>query len=170
MIHTPCLVLNASFEALCVTSVKRAIKLVMTGKAVVEEPSDRIIHAGRMSFPSPSIIRLLQYRRIQRPRRVTTRRSIMLRDQFCCQYCGLALTPGKLTLDHIIPRARGGTSIWENLVAACSPCNHKKGDRTPEEAGMRLLNRPGRFTAVVGRQLLNHQSNGDPSWKKYLFC
>lgn len=128
------LVLNASFEPLNVCSVRRAHVLVYKGKAEVVEDLGRPLRSAARAYPWPYVIRLLQYVRVPRSvRRRISRRALFARDGWRCQYCGL---PGKLTLDHVVPRSRGGDSVWENVVASCAPCNLSKGDRLPEEAQM----------------------------------
>ena len=160
------LVLNATYEPLSVVSVQRAIVLLLKEKAELIEAASERLHAATISYPVPLVIRLVYYVRI--PRQVTlapSRNSVLLRDNFTCQYCGA--TPGRngLTLDHILPRSRGGETGWENVVAACRPCNIRKGDRLPEEAGMALRKRPGRphylaFLLLSGTQEV---------WDKYVF-
>ena len=93
----------------------------------------------------------------------------MLRDHSSCQYCGKHLPPSELTLDHVYPRSRGGESTWDNLVACCKRCNHRKGSRTPEEAGMHLRRRPRGFSLHVSRQIMRYLGRADETWRKYLF-
>ena len=134
------LVLNAGYEPLGLASVKRAVILVMNGTAEVVEESGQFLRTPSTPYPVPSIIRLK--RMIRRPpgRLALNRRNILRRDAYTCQYC--AKRGGELTVDHVMPKSRGGRSIWENLVAACRTCNLKKKNRTPEEAGMKLMKRP----------------------------
>jgi len=129
-----CLVLNASYEPLNVCSVRRAHVLVFKGKAEVLEQVDRPFRSAARSHPWPHVIRLLAYVRVPRVvQRRISRRALFARDGWRCQYCG---STGRLTLDHVVPRSRGGDSVWENVVASCAPCNLRKGDRLPEEAKM----------------------------------
>jgi 5-methylcytosine-specific restriction endonuclease McrA len=131
------LVLNASYEPLNVTSVRRAHVLVFKGKAEVIEDAGKPLRSAAAEFVWPHVIRLLQYVRVPKSiQRKISRRALFARDGWRCQYCGTE--GGKLTLDHIVPRSRGGESIWENVVTSCSPCNLRKGNRTLDEAGMRL--------------------------------
>ena len=118
-----CLVINASYEAINVTSARRALTLVFKGAAVVEEVSAHTIHTSKINVPVPSVIRLMKYRRVPRQNRAVSRKGILLRDGSICQYCGVQLPAGRLTLDHVIPRSRQGLSTWENLVACCFGCN-----------------------------------------------
>lgn len=142
------LVLNQNYEPLNVCSVKRAFVLVYRGKAEVLEEGDEPIsgaplaHGGALTFPTPSVIRLAHFVRRPHPRPRLTRREVFVRDGERCQYCGQR--GGQLTLDHVLPKHRGGQHEWENLVTACRSCNHRKGGRTPEEARMALLTEPRR--------------------------
>ena len=117
----------------------------------------------------PSVIRLLEYRRIPRQTRALSRKNILMRDRYTCQYCHHTMPSGELTLDHVIPRSRSGESAWENLVACCYRCNNGKGDRTPEEAGLKLARRPRPFTLHTSRQLMRLIGHRDERWRKYLF-
>ena len=135
------LVLNASYEPLNVCSVRRAHVLVYKGKAEVVERLDQPLRSASSSFIWPHVIRLLQYVRVPRAiQRKISRRALFARDGWKCAYCGS--TNGRLTLDHVVPRSKGGESIWENVVTACAPFNLRKGDRTLEQAGMELRTVP----------------------------
>ena len=135
------LVLNASYEPLNVCSFRRAHVLVYKGKAEVIERLDQPLRSASGSFIWPHVIRLLHYVRVPRAiQRKISRRALFARDSWKCAYCGTA--SGRLTLDHIVPRSKGGESIWENVVTACAPCNLRKGDRTVEQAGMVLRTHP----------------------------
>ena len=136
------LVLNSAYEAVNVVNCKRSLTLVFSGKADVIEVSPHFIHTQHLDVQVPSVIRLKVYRRVPRHSRAVSRKSIFLRDLYCCQYCHGAFTPKELTLDHVIPRSRGGKSTWHNLVTCCLRCNNKKADRTPEEANMPLSRKP----------------------------
>lgn len=164
------LVINASYEAVNTIPARRAITLLFKGAAVVEKPSPYFIKTPSISFRLPSVIRLVQYRRVPRMSRAVSRKSIMLRDRMTCQYCSrqYAGEPKKLTLDHVIPRSRGGGSTWENLVACCLKCNNVKSDRTPEEAGMTLARHPGPVTSHAKHKLMQPVSSED--WEPYLFA
>jgi 5-methylcytosine-specific restriction endonuclease McrA len=141
------LVLNASFEPLNVCSVRRAHVLVWKGKAEIVERSDDPLRSAGYSWVRPLVIRLLQYVRVPRAvKRRISRRVLFARDGHRCVYCGTH--GGRLTLDHVVPRSRGGDSTWENVVTACAPCNLRKGDRLLEEARM-TLPRPPRTPAPV---------------------
>jgi 5-methylcytosine-specific restriction endonuclease McrA len=135
------LVLNASYEPLNVCSVRRAHVLLFKGKAEVVESLDRPLRAAGASFVWPHVIRLLHYVRVPRAvQRRISRRALFARDGWRCVYCGN--TAARLTLDHVVPRSRGGESVWENVVTACAPCNLRKGDRLLEESGLTLTRTP----------------------------
>src|SRR5689334_21650208 len=132
--HAPVLVLNASYEPINVCAARRAIVLVLKGVAMTEEENGHFLHAARWAIRVPSVIRLLEYRRIPHQSRALSRKNILLRDRNTCQYCGTVLGSSELTLDHVMPRSRGGNSSWENLVTCCHPCNRRKGNQMPHEA------------------------------------
>jgi 5-methylcytosine-specific restriction endonuclease McrA len=134
------LVLNASFEPLNVCSVRRAHVLVFKGKAELVEELGKPLRSASGTFPWPHVIRLLSYVRVPRAvKRKISRKALFARDGHRCVYCG---SSGRLTLDHVVPRSRGGDSVWENVVTSCAPCNLRKGNRLPEEVEMRLLVKP----------------------------
>jgi len=130
------LVLNAGFEPLAVVSFKRALVLVMNSKAtVLEADEDHPVHAMTGSYDRPSVIVLTRYVKLPRSRSIpVSRRGVLRRDGYSCAYCGKAAS----TIDHVLPRSRGGRDSWENLVACCLRCNNLKGDRTPSEMGWSL--------------------------------
>lgn len=136
----PVLVLNQNFEPLNVCDTRRAVILVYVGKAHIMADGRGEIHGPESSLPRPSVIRLGHMIQRPRPRVRLNRRELFRRDHFACQYCG-AQTP-HLTLDHVVPRHRGGSHTWDNLVSACRVCNRRKGGRTPWEAGMHLHRPP----------------------------
>ena len=141
------LVLNASYEPLNVTTVRRAHVLVYKGKAEVIERLERPLASAAATYPWPHVIRLVHYVRVPRAvQRKISRRALFARDGWRCVYCGSA--NGRLTLDHVIPRSKGGDSTWENVVTSCAPCNLRKGNRLPEEVAM-ALPRPPRPPAPV---------------------
>jgi 5-methylcytosine-specific restriction endonuclease McrA len=167
--NTPVLVLNPSYEAINVISAKRAFTSVMKGIATVEETSGAIIHAGRLSLPVPAVIRLLEYRRIPRRTRTLSGKGILARDRNTCQYCLEPSLPSSLTLDHIVPRSRGGANTWENLVACGFACNNRKGHKTPDEAAMPLARYPKPFSIHTSRHLLRDRALGHQAWQRYLY-
>src|SRR6266446_188662 len=168
-LHKPVLVLNASFEPINICAARRALVLVLKGVASAEEHAQTNVHSSRQSIKLPSVIRLLEYRRIPHQTRALSRKNILMRDRYTCQYCLRTLSSADLTLDHVVPRSRAGESAWENLVACCHPCNNRKGSRTPEEAGMRLARLPRPFSLHTSRHLMRMLGNGEAQWRKYLF-
>lgn len=138
--QAPVLVLNANFEPINVCNTRRAIILMIDGKASLILNGRGEIKTVRQSFPRPSVIRLEKMIHRPRPRVKLTKREVLRRDNYTCQYCGQHVT--YLTVDHIIPRHLGGEHVWTNLVAACPHCNHRKGGRTIEQAQMHLLRKP----------------------------
>ncbi len=136
------LVLNASYEPINVCTVRRAAVLVLKSRAEVLEKGKGALHSERLDLDRPCVIRLVRYVRIPRDvhRRKITRKAVLARDAYTCQYCGHEAAG--LTVDHVIPRSRGGESVWENIVASCAPCNRRKGNRMPREARMHPANRP----------------------------
>ncbi len=140
MSGTLALVLNQNYEPLNVCSVHRAIVLVLRGKAEVVESAKGVIRTANRHFGLPSVIRMVYYVRCPRPRLRLSRREVFARDGWACAYCGRPTR--ELTLDHVVPRHRGGAHSWENLVSACKPCNHRKAGRTPGEARMGLRTPP----------------------------
>jgi 5-methylcytosine-specific restriction endonuclease McrA len=138
--QAPVLVLNANFEPINVCNMHRAINLILTGKAMLVLNGRGEIHTVSRTFPQPSIIRLGRMVKRPRPRVKLTKREILRRDDYTCQYCGQKFS--FLTIDHVIPRHMGGQHVWNNLVTACPSCNHRKGGRTIDQAQMRLLRLP----------------------------
>jgi 5-methylcytosine-specific restriction endonuclease McrA len=169
MMQEPVLVLNATYEPINVTAVRRAMVLLLKGVAQAEEVHAAEVHSAAHAHKVPSVIRLLAYRHIPQQSRALSRKNILLRDRNTCQFCGRLFPSSELTLDHVLPRSRGGRSSWENLVACCYHCNNTKGDRTPEEAGLKLARRPRPFTLHTSRQLMRMIGHRDERWRKYLF-
>jgi 5-methylcytosine-specific restriction endonuclease McrA len=136
------LVLNATFEPINVCTVRRATVLVLKSKAEVVEQGEGALRSEHLALERPVVIRLVTYVKVPRDvhRRKITRKAVLARDSWTCQYCGTG-RPG-LTVDHVIPRSRGGESVWENIVAACASCNRRKGNRLPKEADMHPRHRP----------------------------
>ncbi|MCR2817321.1 HNH endonuclease [Microbacterium sp. zg.Y1090] len=158
------LVLNAGYEPLAVISFKRALVLVMNEKAtIVERVEGDPVWGARGAYDRPAVILLTRYVRVPGARRVpVTRRGVLRRDGHHCAYCGKAAA----TIDHVMPRSRGGADSWENLVAACVRCNNTKGDRTPQEIGWHLRVTP---RAPRGAQwTVRGTERSDPRWEPYL--
>lgn len=167
MINLPVLVLNQSYEPLNVCRVRRAVILIYQNKAEMLENGAGFIHSASGEFPVPSVIRLAALVK-RRPRVETklTRLEIFRRDSYTCQYCGKGTH--QLTLDHVIPRFRGGQHTWENVVSACVHCNRHKAGRTPEEARMRLIHQPSqpRWSGLF--YIPTPYPNARREWQKYL--
>jgi 5-methylcytosine-specific restriction endonuclease McrA len=161
------LCINATCEPVNIVTARRAIVMVCKGVAVVEEVSEHLVRTGRIGIPVPNVIRLVRYRRVPRQNRSVSRKGILLRDGFACQYCQSKLPAGGLTLDHVVPRSRGGLNTWENLVACCSGCNNRKSNRTPREAGMALVRQPRQISIHAKHKLLRGEER---AWDRYLFA
>jgi len=169
LMQAPVLVLNASYEPINICAARRAIVLVLKGLAMPEEENGHFLHAARLAMRVPSVIRLLEYRRIPHQTRALSRKNILLRDRNTCQYCGVVLSSSDLTLDHVVPRSRGGSSTWENLVACCHPCNRRKGNHLLGETEMKLMKEPRPFTLHTSRHIMRMIGRSDIKWRKYLF-
>ncbi len=135
------LVLNATYEPINVCTVRRAVVLLLKAKAEVIEHSEWELHSATTSLARPVVIRLVSYVRIPRDthRRKITRRAVFARDDWTCQYCGAR---SNLTVDHVVPRSKGGLSTWDNIVASCAPCNRRKGNALLRQVGMQLRKPP----------------------------
>src|SRR5437879_9587535 len=138
LMQEPVLVLNATYEPINVTAVRRAMVLMLKGVAQAEELHSAEVHSAAHSHQVPSVIRLLAYRHIPQQSRALSRKNILLRDRNTCQFCGRVFPSSELTLDHVLPRSRGVRSSWEKLVACCYLCNNAKGDRAPVAAVLEL--------------------------------
>ena len=157
------LILNASYEPLCVVSARRALLLVLADKAVLVSSTDGVFRSERATFPEPSVVRQQHYVRVPYQARVAlNRRAVFARDGHRCQYCGLAAE----NIDHVIPRSKGGTHTWENVVAACRPCNARKEDRFLADTGMKLRRPPSAPRQRVW--ILVATGGVRPDWEPYL--
>ena len=158
------LVLNASYEPLNITNWRRAVVLLLKGKAETLESNGKFIYTD---FPLPTVIRLRHYIKVPYKEIPLTRRNLLERDRHTCQYCNYK--GEQLTLDHVITRSRGGGETWENLVAACVRCNIKKGNRTPKEAQMPLNYTPRRPYSSLLFEIIKHTRNdNNQEWRKYV--
>ena len=160
------LVLNASYEPINVCTVRRAAVLILKNRAEVLEKGDWALHAESLTLPKPVVIRLLAYVRIPRDahRRKITRRAVFARDRWTCQYCGHRR--GNLTVDHVIPRSKGGSSSWDNIVTCCAPCNRRKGDRLPKQARMVPVSAPKAPKPTIFIHVAT--PNIPAAWEQYL--
>lgn len=157
------LVLNATYEPLCVVPLRRAVVLVLAEKATVVEEGSGVLHSERISLPAPSVVRLSRYVRVPFRRDVPlSRRAVFERDDWTCAYCHTRAE----TLDHVVPRSRGGLHEWTNVVAACRRCNHRKADRLLAELGWALSPPPRAPASTVA--LLVGYARRDPAWTPYL--
>ena len=165
---TDVLVLNASYEPLRIVSVRRAIILLLQQKAELVEAAAQRLRAQTATFVVPLVVRLVRYIAIPRHRQPPcSRRGVLARDRATCQYCGAQPGRAHLTIDHVLPRAQAGTTSWENVVAACSACNHRKANRTPQQAGMALDVTPRR-PSYIAFALLGTLERHDV-WQKYAY-
>lgn len=157
------LVLNSTYEPLCVVSTRRAVVLVLKHKAEPLAEGEEAFHSERLDLQIPTVIRLKSYVRVPyRTRATLSRRGVFARDNHQCQYCG---SPAQ-NIDHVIPRSRGGKHVWENVVAACIPCNTRKEAKSPRQAGMRL-----RSTPIAPRErvwVIVAVGTIDPAWEPFL--
>ena len=159
------LVLNQDYSALTVCSVQRAVILLHLQKVhLVEAVDGEVVRSPSTRMPYPSIIRLKAYAKVPYKQVMLSRKNVLKRDHHTCQYCGAR---NRLTIDHILPKSRGGRDTWENLVAACASCNNRKGDRTPEEADMPLAREPFRPSYVMF--IRDFVGTLDDTWRPYLF-
>jgi 5-methylcytosine-specific restriction endonuclease McrA len=143
------IVLNATYDFLGLVSWQRAMTMLCAGKVEIVRESDRIIRSVSRAFRVPSVVRLIKFiRQIYRREVPFSRRNVLTRDGFTCQYCGREGSSGDLTIDHIIPKVQGGSNQWTNVAASCKVCNTKKGGLTPRQAGMRLLRKPFKPTIM----------------------
>lgn len=163
--HEPVLVLNRNFEPLNVCDTRRAVGLLLLGKAEIIENGRGEIRTTRLAFPRPSVIRLAHFIHRPRPRVKLTKREIFRRDDYRCQYCGTSTS--RLTIDHVVPRHRGGTHRWDNLVTACPTCNRRKGGRLAHEAHMALLKPPAEPHPTAD-YLFGRYAREYLDWSKYL--
>lgn len=160
------LILNQNYEPMTICNVKKAIVLLYLGKAeLIEAYQGKRVRDVSMSMPFPSIVRLGVYIHIPYKRIILSRKNILRRDGHRCQYCGRSDVA--LTVDHVMPKSKSGEDAWENLVTACVECNNRKGDRTPEEAHMRMMRKPMRPNHLM---FIRHfVGKIDERWKPYLF-
>jgi 5-methylcytosine-specific restriction endonuclease McrA len=159
------LVLNTNYEPINVCTIRRAMGLIFADKASMLQNGRGEIHTARQIYPAPSVIRLERMVRRPRPKVKLNKQEIFRRDHYTCQYCGR--NDVELTLDHIIPRRLGGRHSWENLVAACRACNHRKGGRMLDSAGMNLLSHP-EAPAASAQYIFGRYLNENTDWDSYI--
>jgi 5-methylcytosine-specific restriction endonuclease McrA len=164
------LVLNATYEPVHICNVRRAVVMIFKGVAVLQEPARFALRSVSASLAAPSVIRLIHYVHLPfQKKKLASKNNILIRDRYVCQYCGKPLRSHEITLDHIVPKSRGGESNWENLAACCPRCNVRKGSKLPEEAGLKLIKDPRNGSAYHFLHLLRHYGSVDERWRKYLF-
>jgi 5-methylcytosine-specific restriction endonuclease McrA len=168
------LLLNASYEPLGIVTVPRAVRLVWKETAdTIELDGDRVLRSQHFVFPCPSVIRLRSYIDVRKRRYGSgsgnMRAKIFMRDRYRCQYCGHKGTAFDLSIDHILPRSRGGRTTPENLCVACRPCNSRKGDRTPAEARMPLMTEPSALMYDLDLAAIRHAATEREEWQKYVY-
>ncbi len=164
------LVLNSSFEPVNIVPWQKAMQMIFQGKVEILEESESIVRTVSTTFRLPSVLRLVRYIPLKKRRNIVrfSRLNIILRDRNTCQYCGRMRPSRELTLDHVIPAARGGKRNWENIVAACLPCNQRKGGRTPTEALMRLITQPTNPLWLPSSEITYELQSAPEQWKVYL--
>lgn len=163
------LVLNSTYEPIHICNVYRAVVMIFKGVAVMQESAHFSLRSVSSSLQAPSVIRLVHFIHIPYRKKLASKSNILIRDRYVCQYCGKPLKSQEITLDHILPRSRGGESNWENLAACCPRCNVKKGSKLPEEAGLTLIRDPRNGSSFHFIHLLRHYGSVDEKWRKYLF-
>jgi 5-methylcytosine-specific restriction endonuclease McrA len=165
------LLLNATYEPLRVVHWQKAITLWCQGKVEIVAVYDREVRSVSFSIKLPSVIRLLRRIRMRRAAEYVpfSRANIYARDQHACQYCGESFPSSDLTFDHVVPVAQSGRKDWENIVTCCVNCNRRKGGRTPEQAGMRLIRRPRRPDKAPAARITFGLRNAPESWRDYVY-
>lgn len=162
------LLLNSSYEPLRIISWQRAVTLFYLDKVEVVRSYDKVLRSASRVLPTPAVVRLFRFVRRHRVRIAFSRRNVFLRDGYRCQYCGEVLPAAELTTDHVVPRSRGGPTSWDNVVTACSPCNRRKGGRSPAQAHMELAKRPRRPAHLPGLAARIRRHDAPPSWHDFL--
>ena len=162
------LVLDQGYQPCHIVPWQRAVVMLFGGKVELVDTYDELIRSVSLTIHMPAVVRLTRRTRPRRHPIRFSRRNVLLRDAFTCQYCRAVLAPHELTYDHVLPRTRGGRTCWENIVAACRPCNHKKGDRTPAEAGMKLARAPVKPAWLAATTLHVAERRMPDPWKTWV--
>lgn len=163
------LLLDKAYRPMRAVNWRRAMLLDLAGRVEVLQYYDRVVRTTSAQFPMPAVIRVTHWLERTPASVALTRRNVLLRDGHRCVYCGHAGVGKELTIDHVMPRSRGGRTAWENVVAACAPCNRRKGDRTPDEADMRLGTTPHRPSALqLGRRGMIVIGDPPAEWREWL--
>lgn len=163
------LLLNATFEPLRIISWKKAITLLFLGKVEVIEEYDREIRSVSFTIKLPSVVKLIKYIKYRKKGVKFSRQNIYARDNYTCQYCGRRFDSHELTLDHVVPKWKGGQTRWENIVTCCIECNRKKGGRLPKEAGLKLIRKPHKPDHVYALKITFRLNSAPESWRDYLY-
>ena len=170
MLATRTLLLNSTYEPLKVIPWQRAVTLLWLGKVEVIRTYDRDVRSVTFKIRMPAVVRLLRFIRRKRPQISFSRRNLFARDASTCQYCGARRETSELTYDHVVPRSLGGKTDWANIVTCCIDCNRRKGGRTPEQAGMRLLRAPRRPERLPGVLTVTVSVQSAPdAWRDFLY-
>lgn len=165
------LILTQGYMPHRIVNWQKAITMLVIGKVEVVESYDEVIRSVSLSLQMPAVVRLVRGVKRHNGRVRFSRINVLTRDGFRCQYCGEAFQARDLTFDHVVPRSRGGRTSWTNIVTACRPCNGKKGNRTPEQAGMKLASRPVRPEALpLGASRLGAGRELPDPWKSWVWC
>lgn len=163
------LILDSSYQPVQIVSWQRAVALLFLGKCEIISEYDGFVRSTSIVIKIPAVVRLLAaFRRHKKPVKFS-RINIYGRDKYSCQYCGAKKSIGELTYDHVVPRSRGGKTTWTNIATCCSDCNRKKANRTPEQAGMRLLKQPVAPTATPVLVVAVSRTSVPDAWRDYLY-
>ena len=163
------LLLNQGYMPVKVIPWQRAITLLFLGKVEIIETYEKEVRSTSVVFKMPAVARLIKaFKRHKKPVKFS-RINIYSRDQWCCQYCNKQFSMSNLTYDHVVPKAQGGRTTWENIATSCAPCNTEKGGRTPAQAGMTLKRKPKRPTWVPAVQVVVSQESGPDAWRDYIY-
>ena len=163
------LLLNQGFEPIKVISWQRAVTLMWLGKVEVVRTYEKDVRAVTFKVRMPAVVRLLRFVRRKQPQVSFSRRNLFARDENKCQYCRKLFEMNELTYDHVVPRSKGGRTTWENIVSACYLCNRRKANRTPVEAGMKLLTEPARPTWMPSVQIRVSARSVPDAWRDYVY-
>lgn len=163
------LLLNVTYEPLRVISWRKAVTLMVLGKVEIVEAYDCTIRSVSFSVPLPSVVRLLTMVSWRRDVVQFSRKNICVRDRGMCQYCGTQLPHQEITYDHVIPKSQGGLTSWENVVICCLRCNSKKGNKTPQQAGMKLITPPKKPQWHPAFRITSSMTEHPESWHEYLY-
>ncbi len=164
-----CLLLSSSYQPLRAISWQRALTLVYGKRAEVVEVFDIDLHSPSQVIKMPAVVRLKRYFKRYHYAARFTKTAVMARDRHSCNYCGIRLQNKEVTLDHVIPLSMKGCNDWTNVTVACKHCNQRKGARTPDQAGMKLLKKPVAPTFLLGVDIAFEQNNAPPEWAAWLY-